>query len=104
VQTLKEEIEKRSEVLGRNAVFQKEGEITRLPYYLNVQFVRFFWKSNSEGGNKAKILKVQAAPKLRTTTLIGLTARTNTTFRRSRSLLSSPWSLTCTISALRISR
>jgi ubiquitin carboxyl-terminal hydrolase 14 len=56
-ETLKEEIEKRSEVLGRNAVFQKEGEITRLPYYLNVQFVRFFWKSNSEGGNKAKILK-----------------------------------------------
>lgn len=57
-QSLKEEIEKRSEVLGRNAVFQKEAEITRLPYYLNVQFVRFFWKSNSDGGNKAKILKV----------------------------------------------
>jgi ubiquitin carboxyl-terminal hydrolase 14 len=56
-ESLKEEIEKRSEVLQRNAVFQKEGQITRLPYYLNVQFVRFFWKSNSEGGNKAKILK-----------------------------------------------
>jgi ubiquitin carboxyl-terminal hydrolase 14 len=56
-ESLKEEIEKRSEVLGRNAVFQKEAEITRLPYYLNVQFVRFFWKSNSDGGNKAKILK-----------------------------------------------
>jgi len=56
-ESLKEDIEKRSSLLQQNALFQKEGQITRLPYYLNIQFVRFFWKSNTDGGNKAKILK-----------------------------------------------
>jgi ubiquitin carboxyl-terminal hydrolase 14 len=56
-ESLKEEIEKRSQTLQRDAVFEKEGQITRLPYYLNVQFVRFFWKTGTDGGNKAKIVK-----------------------------------------------
>lgn len=51
------ELEKRCEVLDRNAVFQKSTEITRLPAYLSVQMVRFFYKAGKNGaaGVNAKI-------------------------------------------------
>ena len=39
------EIEKRSEKLGRNAVWKKETKIKRLPRYLCLQYMRFYWKS-----------------------------------------------------------
>jgi len=52
---LSEKIEKRSEILGRNVMWTKTSRITRLPKYLVVHFVRFFWKRDSN--KKAKILR-----------------------------------------------
>lgn len=52
---LKGELEKTSPVLGRSAVYMKESHIESLPLYLTVQFVRFFWKR--ESNQKAKILR-----------------------------------------------
>ncbi|CAI5942998.1 unnamed protein product, partial [Closterium sp. NIES-65] len=52
---LRTELEKVSASLGRSAVFAKESLIARLPHYLTVQFVRFFWKRESQ--QKAKILR-----------------------------------------------
>ena len=59
--SLKENIEMFSDSLQRNSFFEKSQYINRLPNYLNVQFMRFFWKSaNTATGakaGKAKILK-----------------------------------------------
>ncbi len=52
---LSEEIEKRSEYLGRDAIYTKTSQISRAPKYLTVHFVRFFWKR--EVGKKAKIMR-----------------------------------------------
>lgn len=52
---LKSELEKVSPALGRTAVYVKESRINSLPRYLTVQFVRFFWKR--ESNQKAKILR-----------------------------------------------
>ncbi|OIW04819.1 hypothetical protein TanjilG_13667 [Lupinus angustifolius] len=52
---LKSELEKASPALGRSAIFLKESRINALPRYLTVQFVRFFWKR--ESNQKAKILR-----------------------------------------------
>lgn len=59
------ELEKRAETLDRNAVFSKNTEITRLPAYLSVQMVRFFYKEGKGGaaGVNAKILKDVKFPK-----------------------------------------
>ncbi|KHN88446.1 Ubiquitin carboxyl-terminal hydrolase 14 [Toxocara canis] len=50
-----EEIEKNSEVLGRNARYEKKTLIDRLPAYLSIQMVRFFYKEKDKVN--AKILK-----------------------------------------------
>jgi ubiquitin carboxyl-terminal hydrolase 14 len=52
---LTEHLEKRSEVLDRNATWTKSFEITRTPKYLVVHFVRFYWKRDTN--KKAKILR-----------------------------------------------
>ncbi|KAJ0076468.1 hypothetical protein Patl1_33381 [Pistacia atlantica] len=52
---LKSELEKASPALGRSAIYLKESCINGLPRYLTVQFVRFFWKR--ESNQKAKILR-----------------------------------------------
>lgn len=52
---LQEQITKHSEVLGRDALYTKTCRISRLPAYLTVQFVRFFYKER--GSTNAKILK-----------------------------------------------
>ncbi|KAJ3671194.1 hypothetical protein LUZ60_008620 [Juncus effusus] len=52
---LKSELEKASPVLGRTAIYSKESRINQLPKYLTIQFVRFFWKR--ESNQKAKILR-----------------------------------------------
>ncbi|KAF2301982.1 hypothetical protein GH714_031132 [Hevea brasiliensis] len=52
---LKSELEKASPSLGRSAIYLKESRINALPRYLTVQFVRFFWKR--ESNQKAKILR-----------------------------------------------
>mgnify|MGYP000986476879 CR=1 FL=1 len=60
-QSQKENVDLYSDVLGRNSIFVKTQMLNRLPPYLTVQFMRFFWKKgNVETGakeGKAKILK-----------------------------------------------
>ena len=53
--SLDESLEFRSASLGRNAQFSRVSRIHKLPRYLNVQFVRFFWKNKEQ--LKAKILR-----------------------------------------------
>jgi ubiquitin carboxyl-terminal hydrolase 14 len=54
-------IEKRSEVLGRDAVWTRKQRIARLPPILTVQFGRFYWKATPEShdhtGVKCKVMK-----------------------------------------------
>jgi len=62
-QTFVEPIEKRSPTLNKEATYQKKSQIDGLPYYLTLQFVRFFWKQTeeiqkgqlTEKGHKTKI-------------------------------------------------
>ncbi|PSS03300.1 ubiquitin carboxyl-terminal hydrolase-like protein [Coniella lustricola] len=58
---LTEEITKNSAVLGRDAKYTKTSKISRLPKYLTVQFVRFFWRRDTQ--KKAKILRKVTFPK-----------------------------------------
>ncbi|ATY61814.1 ubiquitin C-terminal hydrolase [Cordyceps militaris] len=57
---LSEKIEKKSEVLDRDAKYTKKYDISRAPKYLTVHFVRFFWKR--ETGKKAKIMRKVTFP------------------------------------------
>lgn len=57
---LEEKIEKRSETLGRDAIYTKKSSISRLPKYLTVHFVRFFWKRETK--TKAKIMRKVTFP------------------------------------------
>lgn len=52
---LTENLEKNDDILGRNAAFTKTRRITRLPKYLTVQYVRFFWRRDTQ--KKSKILR-----------------------------------------------
>ena len=60
VSGLKEQLEKRSEVLGRDTTYTKTSKISRLPKYLTVHFVRFFWKRETQ--KKAKIMRKVTFP------------------------------------------
>ena len=53
--SLTENIEKRSNILGRNAVWNKKRSISQLPQYITVQLVRFFWKQDKK--KNAKIVR-----------------------------------------------
>ena len=57
---LKEQIEKRSEVLGRDALYTKSSRIARLPKYLTVHFMRFDWRRDTS--KKAKIMRKVTFP------------------------------------------
>ncbi|CAD0110929.1 unnamed protein product [Aureobasidium uvarum] len=57
---LNEKIEKRSESLGREAVYTKSSRISRLPKYMPVHFVRFFWRKDTQ--KKAKIMRKVTFP------------------------------------------
>ncbi|CAG8442420.1 4126_t:CDS:10 [Funneliformis caledonium] len=46
MQGLDEKIEKNSPTLGRMATYSKSLRVNRLPAYLTVQFVRFYWKTD----------------------------------------------------------
>lgn len=60
---LEEKIEKKSPALDRDAIYTKKTRISRLPKYLTVHFVRFFWKRDTK--KKAKIMrKVTFPPEL----------------------------------------
>ena len=52
---LKDDREKNSEKLGRLAVYNGSSSITKLPPYITVQMVRFFYKV--QAAQKAKILR-----------------------------------------------
>jgi hypothetical protein len=57
-------LEKQSAILGRNAVWSRHSKISRLPKYLCVQLMRFYWKptpeSREHAGVKCKMLRVWA--------------------------------------------
>ncbi len=55
-----EEIEKKSPTLDRDANYVKTSQISRLPQYLTVHFVRFFWKKEIQ--KKAKIMRKVTFP------------------------------------------
>jgi len=59
--SLEGKIEKRSDVLGRDAVWSRKQRISRLPPFLVVQFGRFYWKttpdSQDHAGVKCKVMK-----------------------------------------------
>lgn len=57
---LQEKIEKTSPTLERDAVYTKKSRISRLPKYLTVHFVRFFWKREAQ--KKAKIMRKVTFP------------------------------------------
>ena len=57
---LSEKIEKNSSSLGRDAEYTKTSRISRLPKYLTVHFVRFYWKK--EIRKKAKIMRKVTYP------------------------------------------
>jgi ubiquitin carboxyl-terminal hydrolase 14 len=60
---LSEKIEKKSQVLDRDAVYTKTSRISRLPKYLPVHFMRFDWRKTTN--KKAKIMrKVTFPPEL----------------------------------------
>ena len=50
-----EDVEKRSDKLERNAIWKKTKLISKLPKYIPVQLVRFFWKQKTQ--KNAKILR-----------------------------------------------
>jgi len=54
-QTFVETIEKKSPTLDKEAKYQKKAQLNSLPYYLTLQFVRFFWKQTDDKGHKTKI-------------------------------------------------
>ena len=61
--SLEGDIEKQSPLLGRNCVYHKKQQVNKLPSYLTVHFVRFYWKKDSTASGtkagKAKILRVR---------------------------------------------
>ncbi|KAF6840677.1 Ubiquitin carboxyl-terminal hydrolase 6 [Colletotrichum plurivorum] len=57
---LTEKLEKKSSVLDRDATYTKKSQISRLPKYLTVHFVRFFWKREVQ--KKAKIMRKVTFP------------------------------------------
>ncbi|CAN0368460.1 unnamed protein product, partial [Hapterophycus canaliculatus] len=58
---LSDKVEKHSEKLGRDAVFSLHSKIKRLPRYLCIQVLRFFWKATPDSmdhqGVKCKIMR-----------------------------------------------
>lgn len=60
------EVEKHSELLGRNAVWTRTARLASLPRYLCIQMMRFYWKatpdSRDHAGVKCKMLRPVAFP------------------------------------------
>lgn len=55
-------VEKESQTLGRVAVYSKIQRISKLPNYLVINFVRFFWKQKQQ--LKAKVLREVQFPSI----------------------------------------
>ena len=58
--SLEGQLFKNSQLDNQNHLYSREQRIKKLPSYLLVQMVRFFWKQGAEGkeGTKSKILRV----------------------------------------------
>ncbi|KAH8917386.1 cysteine proteinase [Atractiella rhizophila] len=54
-ESLKQDIEKQSHTLGRPVIYHQESKISRLPSWLTVHMVRFYWRR--EIRKKAKIMR-----------------------------------------------
>lgn len=52
---LDEKLEKNSPTLGRTASYTRQSRISRLPKYLPIHLIRFFWRKDTQ--KKAKILR-----------------------------------------------
>ena len=66
--TMVGQIEKNSQALGRNAIWNKKSLVNSAPRYLCINFIRFYWKgaaalSGNEAG-KAKILRKVMFPRV----------------------------------------
>ncbi|CAM9740054.1 unnamed protein product [Ectocarpus sp. 4 AP-2014] len=63
---LSDKVEKHSDKLGRDAVFTLNSKIKRLPRYLCIQVLRFFWKATPDSmdhqGVKCKIMRPVTFP------------------------------------------
>ncbi|EPQ62603.1 Ubiquitin-specific protease [Blumeria graminis f. sp. tritici 96224] len=57
---LEQKLEKQSPLLCRNTVYTKKMQISKLPKYLTVHFVRFYWKRDAQ--KKAKIMRKVTFP------------------------------------------
>ena len=57
---LKEKIEKHSPTLDRDALYTKTSRISRLPKYLTIHFIRFYWKPTIR--KKSKIMRKVTFP------------------------------------------
>ena len=57
---LEEKLEKKSPTLDRDAIYTKKSRIARLPKYLTIHFVRFYWKREVQ--KKAKIMRKVTFP------------------------------------------
>lgn len=57
---LEQKLDKYSSVLGRDTTYTKKSKISKLPKYLTVHFVRFFWKRESQ--KKVKIMRRVSFP------------------------------------------
>ncbi|OBT57258.1 hypothetical protein VE04_01895 [Pseudogymnoascus sp. 24MN13] len=55
-----EQIEKKSALLDRDTMYTKKSKLARLPTYLTVHFVRFYWKREAQ--KKAKIMRKVTFP------------------------------------------
>lgn len=55
---LEEARSKKNEQLGREAKYTLSSRISKLPYYLTIQFMRFYWRADKNV--KAKIVRVCA--------------------------------------------
>lgn len=53
-------LKKRSDLTGANSIYSVEKKISRLPKFLTVQYVRFFWKRSTN--KKSKILRKVVFP------------------------------------------
>lgn len=60
IKGLEEKIDKHSPTLDRDALYTKTSRISRLPKYLTVHFVRFFWRRDIR--KKTKIMKKVTFP------------------------------------------
>lgn len=58
--SMEEDLEKQSQALQRNAMWKKTRAISRLPKYLPIQMVRFFWKQQKQ--KNAKVLRSVVFP------------------------------------------